>query len=136
MWYIPISSSKLYGHLWSLELLLILQTFLNFSLNWITKWPYDIIDSLSFTLKRLQYICKDSYHLSALSYIYLYFRKIYYQELVRQFNVRVLVINTAQKWNFSLRISQVNVTKSAGNCGFGYTYWKKSVMENFIFCAV
>ena len=37
---------------------------------------------------------------------------------------------TAQKWSFSLRISSVNVTKSAGN-------WKhllkKSLMENFMF---
>ena len=28
-----------------------------------------------------------------------------------------------KKWNFSLRISSVNVTKSAGNCGFGHIYW-------------
>ena len=25
---------------------------------------------------------------------------------------------------FLLRISSVNVTKSAGNCGFGHIYWK------------
>ena len=28
------------------------------------------------------------------------------------------------KWGFSLRISSVNVTKSSGNCGFGYIYWR------------
>ena len=33
-------------------------------------------------------------------------------------------------------ISSVNVTKSAGNCGLGHIYLKKSLMENFIFCAV
>ena len=33
---------------------------------------------------------------------------------------------------FSLRISSENLTKSAGDCGF----LKKSLMENFIFCAV
>ena len=27
-----------------------------------------------------------------------------------------------KKWNFPLRISSVNVTKSAGNCGFGHIY--------------
>ena len=40
-----------------------------------------------------------------------------------------------KKWGFPLRISSVNVTKSAGNCRFGHLQ-KKSVMENFIFCAV
>ena len=29
-----------------------------------------------------------------------------------------------KKWNFLLRTSSVNVTKSAGNCGFGYIYWR------------
>ena len=23
-----------------------------------------------------------------------------------------------------------------GNCGFGHIYWRKSLMENFLFCAV
>ena len=39
-------------------------------------------------------------------------------------------------WSFPFRISSVNVTKSAIPCGFGHIYWKKSLMENFIFCAV
>ena len=30
----------------------------------------------------------------------------------------------AQKWNFSLRISSVNVTKSAVFCRFGHIYWR------------
>ena len=29
-----------------------------------------------------------------------------------------------EKWSFPLRISPVDVTKSAGNCGFGYIYWR------------
>ena len=29
-----------------------------------------------------------------------------------------------KKWSFLLRISAVNVTKSAGNCGLGHIYWK------------
>ena len=29
-----------------------------------------------------------------------------------------------KKWSFPLRISSVNVTKSAGNCGFDHIYWK------------
>ena len=28
-----------------------------------------------------------------------------------------------KKWRILLRISSVNVTKSAGNCGFGHIYW-------------
>ena len=27
-----------------------------------------------------------------------------------------------KKWSFPLKISSVNVTKSAGNCGFGHIY--------------
>ena len=29
-----------------------------------------------------------------------------------------------KKWSFLLRIPSVNVTKSAGNCGFGHIYWR------------
>ena len=32
--------------------------------------------------------------------------------------------NTAQKMKFPLRISHVNVTKFAANCGFGHIYWR------------
>ena len=31
---------------------------------------------------------------------------------------------TLQKWSFLLRMFSVNVTKSAGNCGFGHVYWR------------
>ena len=44
--------------------------------------------------------------------------------------------DTAQKMKFSLRISSVNVIKSAGNCGFWSHLLKKSFMENFSFCAI
>ena len=29
-----------------------------------------------------------------------------------------------KKWSFPLRISSVNVAKSAGNSGFGHIYWR------------
>ena len=32
-----------------------------------------------------------------------------------------------KKWNFPLGIFSVNVTKSAGNCGFGHVYWGKLI---------
>ena len=41
-----------------------------------------------------------------------------------------------KKWSFPLRISSVNVTKSAVSCGFGHIYWRNPIIENFIFCAV
>ena len=31
-----------------------------------------------------------------------------------------------KKWNYSLRISSVNMTKSVGNYGFGQFYWRNS----------
>ena len=30
-----------------------------------------------------------------------------------------------KKWSFPLKISSVNVTKSAVFCGFGHIYWRK-----------
>ena len=43
--------------------------------------------------------------------------------------------DTALRISFPLRISWVNVTKSAGNCGFGHVS-EEILQENFIFCAV
>ena len=40
-----------------------------------------------------------------------------------------------KKWNFSLRISLVNVNKLAVFCGVFFGYTKKFLTENFIFCA-
>ena len=41
---------------------------------------------------------------------------------------RTVVVNQLvtlrKKWSFQLRVSSVNVTKSAGNCGFGNIYWR------------
>ena len=40
---------------------------------------------------------------------------------------------TAQKIKFSIEGSPVNVTRSAGNCGFGHIYWrnrKNLILEN------
>ena len=39
-------------------------------------------------------------------------------------------------WSFPLKISSVNVTKSAVSCGFGHIYWRNPYLENFIFRAV
>ena len=47
--------------------------------------------------------------------------------------------NTGQKMKFPfLSIFSVNVTKSAGYCGFVHIYWRnpKSLMGNFIFIAL
>ena len=38
------------------------------------------------------------------------------------FYVYVTLYSRHKKWSFPLRISSVNVTKSAGNCGLGHTY--------------
>ena len=41
-----------------------------------------------------------------------------------------------KRWSFQLMISSVNVTKSAGNCGFGHIYWRNPWLKNSFFCAV
>ena len=35
-----------------------------------------------------------------------------------------LKTNTAQKIKFSIEDPSVNMTKCAGNCGFGHIYWR------------
>ena len=34
------------------------------------------------------------------------------------------IVTLHKKWSFSIKISSVNVTKSAENCGFGHIYWR------------
>ena len=36
----------------------------------------------------------------------------------------IVTLTLHKKWSLPLRISSVNVTKSAGNCGFGHIYWR------------
>ena len=38
-----------------------------------------------------------------------------------------------KKWSFALRISSVNVTKSAVSCGFGQIYWKNPWWKTSLF---
>ena len=42
----------------------------------------------------------------------------------------------AQKWSFLVKISLINKIKSAGSWRFGQNLLNKSLMENFIFCAL
>ena len=51
----------------------------------------------------------------------------------------IMFRHCTKKWSFPLKILSVTVTKSAGNCGkllIRSHLLKKSLMENFIFCAV
>ena len=41
--------------------------------------------------------------------------------------------DTAQKWSFPLRISSVNLTKSAVSCGFGLIYWRNPSWKTSFF---
>ena len=47
--------------------------------------------------------------------------------------LKILSGDTAQKMNFLLRISSVNVTKSAGNCGFINIYWRNPKWKTSFF---
>ena len=47
-------------------------------------------------------------------------------------SIRCILLH--KKWSFPLKISTVNATKSAGNCGWIWSHLpKKSLMERFIF---
>ena len=41
-----------------------------------------------------------------------------------------------KEWGFPLRISSVNMTKSAISWGFGHNYWRNLKWKNSFFCAV
>ena len=43
--------------------------------------------------------------------------------------------NTEQKMKFPLRISTVNVTKSAENCGLGHIYWRNPYWKTSFLCS-
>ena len=38
-----------------------------------------------------------------------------------------------KQWSFSLQISSVNMTTSAGNCGFGHIYWRNPWWKTLFF---
>ena len=57
------------------------------------------------------------------------------EQILSAFNLIQKQPSLHKKWSFPLRIYSVNVTKSTGNCVFSHLL-KKSLMENFIFCAV
>ena len=42
-------------------------------------------------------------------------------------------LHCTKKWSFPLRISSVNVTKSAGNCRLGHIYWRNSEWKTSFF---
>ena len=47
------------------------------------------------------------------------------------------IYHYTNKWSFPLRISSINVTKSAGNCEFSHIYWRNSERKtSFFFFAV
>ena len=46
-------------------------------------------------------------------------------EYTKNNSLSTLISSTLhKKWSFPLRISSVNVTKSAGNSGYGHIYWR------------
>ena len=42
--------------------------------------------------------------------------------IVKNLSFKTLALH--KNWSFQLRISSVNVSKYAGNCGFGHIYWR------------
>ena len=45
-------------------------------------------------------------------------------------------LSLLKKWSFPLKISPVNVTRSAISCGFGHIYWRNPWQKTSIFCTV
>ena len=50
------------------------------------------------------------------------YQMIYARDQVLLFTEKELPVH--QKWGFPLRISSVNVAKSAVSCGFGHIHWR------------
>ena len=43
------------------------------------------------------------------------------------------ILRTDKNWSFPSRISSVNMTKYAGNCGFGHIYWRNPSWKTSFF---
>ena len=48
-------------------------------------------------------------------------------EIKIKFCLEHFLVDIVQKWSFPLRISSVNVTKSAVYCWFGHIYWRNAL---------
>ena len=53
-----------------------------------------------------------------------------------QNNILMNISALHKKCSFPLRISPVNVTKSAGNCGFGHIYWRNFLWKTSFFLSL
>ena len=64
-----------------------------------------------------------------------YNKRFYYMLflLLLQFHAPIKWLTLHKKWSFPLRISSVNVTKFAWNCGFGHVYWRNPEWETSFF---
>ena len=60
---------------------------------------------------------KKKKHLEKVTY-HIFWR--YYNVTLKELRYGIVDRHCTKKWRFPLRISSVNVTKSAGNCGFGH----------------
>ena len=66
----------------------------------------------------------------------LFDKTFWFSDVLRWYIKREVAITLYKKWSFPLRISSVNVTKSAISFGFLWIWWhllKKYLLENFIF---
>ena len=54
------------------------------------------------------------------------FSEVFCDFLFLKVGFQALHLPLHKNWRFPLRISSVNMTKSAGNCGFGHIYWRNS----------
>ena len=80
-----------------------------------------------------------------ISHIYfLKFKELYHTKWIKfanlpcksQVGLKVVghTITAKKKKHFSLRISSVNMTKSAFSCRLGHIYWRNPLKENSSFC--
>ena len=51
-------------------------------------------------------------------------KTLVYVSAVSHFKLAANYLTLHKKWNFQLRVSSVNVTRSTGNCEFGHIYWR------------
>ena len=72
----------------------------------------ELLKLLCFAELNCKYFLKNSY------------KKCYSKNWYSFKNVAISYPTLHKKWDFPLRISSVNVTKSTGNYGFGRIYWR------------
>ena len=107
------------------------------------SWLVESVDFRTFNLPNFIYLIDKLTHSGGKLFWWVYIWKVELKWWIKRVTLKILSsyrnwiivflwkwtgwfsFTLYKKWSFLLRVSSVNVTKSAGNFGFGHIYWGK-----------